>query len=100
MRLWSYRNVLSPSPNGIPISSYAPQPSLCSPTFGEPFQPNHGLNGLPRANTHHCLIQPCCSPDSLAQKACPRILFRCSDSSRSEEHMSELQSPMYLVCRL
>src|SRR5437764_14794885 len=35
--------------------------------------------------------------------AAPRVVYRCSPScprSRSEEHTSELQSPMYLVCRL
>src|SRR5437879_12636197 len=47
-------------------------------------------NGLPRA-------APC---------RCSRLCGRCSCSTaqsasrRSEEHTSELQSPMYLVCRL
>src|ERR1017187_10766287 len=30
----------------------------------------------------------------------PRLCRRPSDFDRSEEHTSELQSPMYLVCRL
>src|SRR5437762_10483783 len=28
------------------------------------------------------------------------LLRRCTEMERSEEHTSELQSPMYLVCRL
>src|SRR5437764_8415450 len=30
----------------------------------------------------------------------PRIALQVSNLARSEEHTSELQSPMYLVCRL
>src|SRR5437879_11583330 len=30
----------------------------------------------------------------------PRVLPELVDAARSEEHTSELQSPMYLVCRL
>ena len=35
-----------------------------------------------------------------AQVELQRICDRTHDSQRSEEHTSELQSPMYLVCRL
>src|SRR5437762_10685651 len=38
--------------------------------------------------------------DILAWPSSPRTRFAKMSKSRSEEHTSELQSPMYLVCRL
>src|SRR5437879_12739672 len=35
-----------------------------------------------------------------ACRACSEIVITISEHARSEEHTSELQSPMYLVCRL
>src|SRR5437763_10955960 len=38
------------------------------------------------------------APQPLRPRCCPTLRTR--KSARSEEHTSELQSPMYLVCRL
>src|SRR5437764_6802007 len=52
------------------------------------------------------LFRSCCSRGvaSRPDRACAEsLLFRGNDDAhfpRSEEHTSELQSPMYLVCRL
>src|SRR5436189_3237873 len=49
-------------------------------------------------------IAPCGCPrrlsSDLERPITPFIQLRLRGSSRSEEHTSELQSPMYLVCRL
>src|ERR1017187_7671092 len=39
------------------------------------------------------------APDDPPQSDVPRPPYETSFGSRSEEHTSELQSPMYLVCR-
>src|SRR5437879_11552816 len=40
------------------------------------------------------------APRSRRRRPTPRGCRSCRPSARSEEHTSELQSPMYLVCRL
>src|SRR5437764_11219610 len=51
---------------------------------------------VPSSTTSACraLPPPCCPTWSASGS------FRCGSPPRSEEHTSELQSPMYLVCRL
>src|SRR5437763_10155386 len=41
-----------------------------------------------------------CSPRARAAASTPDSATRAASIGRSEEHTSELQSPMYLVCRL
>src|SRR5437762_6749189 len=75
-----------------------------------PYQPRLSDNGLDYATVHEirALRDPECD-ETLAQMTSPhgpRSSLKYSTDSpilnveRSEEHTSELQSPMYLVCRL
>src|SRR5437762_11082443 len=43
---------------------------------------------------------PCCAPAPMPTPACSTSAAFAPPTTRSEEHTSELQSPMYLVCRL
>src|SRR5437879_7344697 len=56
---------------------------------------------LSGGSTPRDLYRLLASPEFRAQVDWPRLhLFWGDERARSEEHTSELQSPMYLVCRL
>src|SRR5437763_6552897 len=54
----------------------------------------------PSATTRRALKQQRCVPRKATQLPIWRTATLASTTTRSEEHTSELQSPMYLVCRL
>src|SRR5437764_12443211 len=58
-----------------------------------------GGGAAPR-DTRCCRIRPARSWEPRARPSTPSVWRPSSFGSRSEEHTSELQSPMYLVCRL
>src|SRR5437879_11314323 len=81
--------------------SIAPHPALLT-TIGTSPSPNAAT--FARASRRASSRSPACAC-SAPQQTCPGVSptahpFTPSVRTRSEEHTSELQSPMYLVCRL
>src|ERR1017187_2278481 len=99
--------ILDASPCGVPLpqTTLEPQTTLKSARVLLPqttFDPHTTLEPLTTLDPHttfepQTTLSPQIEPVPLVSATLPVEALYCT---RSEEHTSELQSPMYLVCRL
>src|SRR2546429_6152303 len=95
---------LSGDPRDLPSSPTRPSSDPPPPKCGSSSPPARNCQRA-RANQSSCL-RPHTPPRSRTSAACKsrrgqcRFRRECSSPQRSEEHTSELQSRLHLVCRL